>query len=101
MKRSILALMALVLLISCNKEEHGDANLHLTGNIKGLKKGKLYIQKVVDTTLVAIDSIEFNGKSDFESYLKIDSPEMLYLFLDRGQTIRLITTCLFLLNPAK
>jgi hypothetical protein len=86
MKRSILALMALVLLVSCNKEDHGDANLHITGNIKGLKKGTLYIQKVVDTSLVAIDTIVFNGKSTFETHLKIDSPEMLYLFLDRGQT---------------
>lgn len=86
MKRSILALMALALLISCNKEDHGDANLHITGNIKGLKKGTLYIQKVVDTALVAIDTIVINGKSTFESHVKIDSPEMLYLFLDRGQT---------------
>jgi len=101
MKRSILALMALVLLISCNKEEHGDANLHLTGNIKGLKKGKLYIQKVVDTTLVAIDSIEFNGKSDFESYLKIDSPEMLYLFLDRGQTNSVDNNLPFFAEPGE
>jgi hypothetical protein len=78
--------MALVLLVSCKKEDHGDANLHITGNIKGLKKGTLYIQKVVDTSLVAIDTIVFNGKSTFDTYIKIDSPEMLYLFLDRGQT---------------
>lgn len=86
MKRSILALLALVLLISCNKEDHGDTNLHITGNIKGLKKGKLYIQRVADTALVAIDTIVINGQSTFESHLTIDSPEMLYLFLDRGQT---------------
>jgi hypothetical protein len=86
MKRSILAIMALVLLVSCKKEDHGDANLHITGNIKGLKKGTLYIQKVVDTSLVAIDTIVFNGESTFDTYIKIDSPEMLYLFLDRGQT---------------
>lgn len=78
--------MALVMLVSCNKENHDGANLHLTGNIKGLKKGTLYIQKISDTSLVAIDTIVFNGKSTFETYLKIDSPEMLYLFLDRGQT---------------
>lgn len=86
MKRSILALMALVLLVSCNKEDHGDANLHITGNIKGLKKGTIYIKKIVDTSLVPIDTIVFNGKSTFETYLKLDNPEMLYLFLDRGQT---------------
>lgn len=78
--------MALVLLISCNKEDHGDANLHITGNIKGLKQGKIYIKKVVDTALVAIDTIVFNGKSTFETHIKIAEPEMLFLVLDRGHT---------------
>jgi len=101
MKRTILALMALALLISCNKEEHGDTNLHITGNIKGLKKGTLYIQKVVDTSLVAIDTIVFNGKSDFESYIKIDSPEMLYLFLDRRQTNSVDNNLPFFAEPGE
>ena len=101
MKRTILALMALVLLVSCNKEDHGDANLHLTGNIKGLKKGTLYIQKVVDTSLVAIDTIVINGKSTLESYLKIDSPEMLYLFLDRGQTNSVDKSLPFFAEPGE
>jgi len=99
MKRSILALLALALLISCNKEDHGDANLHITGNIKGLKKGTLYIQKVVDTSLVAIDTIVFNGKSAFESHIKLDSPEMLYLFLDRGQTNSVDNNLSFFAEP--
>jgi len=86
MKRLIPALFALVLLASCNKTDHGDTNLHITGKVKGLNQGTLYIQKIVDTSLVALDTIVINGKSDFESHLKIESPEMLYLFLDRGQT---------------
>lgn len=86
MKRSIFALMALALLISCNKEDHGDANLHLTGNIKGFTKGRLFIQRVADTSFVNIDTIVINGKSDFETYLKLDGPEMLYMVIDRGQT---------------
>ena len=86
MKNTLLALTALILLAACNKEDHGDANLHITGTIKGLKQGKLYIQRIKDTTLIALDTIVINGKSDFESHLKLDSPEMLYLFLDRGQT---------------
>jgi hypothetical protein len=38
-------------------------NLHVTGNIKGLKTGTLYIQRVVDSTLVAIDTIVIDGSS--------------------------------------
>ncbi|MHA3789873.1 DUF4369 domain-containing protein [Flavobacterium hauense] len=99
MKKIIFALMALAMLVSCNKEDHGDANLHITGNIKGLKKGTLYIQKISDTTLVAIDTIVFNGKSTFETYLKIDSPEMLYLFLDRGQSNSIDNNLPFFAEP--
>lgn len=99
MKRLLPALMALVLLTACNNNDHGDANLHITGNIKGLKQGKLYIQRVVDTALVAIDTIVINGKSSFESHLKIDSPEMLYLFLDRGQTNSIDNSLPFFAEP--
>jgi len=86
MKRFSLAVAALVLFTACKKEDHGDANLHITGNIKGLSQGKLYIQKIADTALVPMDTIIINGDSKFESHLKIDSPQMLYLFVDRGQT---------------
>ncbi|RXR32996.1 DUF4369 domain-containing protein [Flavobacterium piscinae] len=87
MKKTVLLFVAFSLFIACKKEEtKSDANLHITGNVKGIKQGKLYIQMLQDSTLVVMDSIIFDGKSTFESHLKIDSPEMLYLFLDRGQT---------------
>ena len=87
MKKTVLLFVAFSLFIACKKEEtKSDANLHITGNVKGIKQGKLYIQMLQDSTLVVMDSIIFEGKSEFESHLKIDSPEMLYLFLDRGQS---------------
>ena len=85
MKYSIITLFSLLFLLSCNKKEH-KGNLHITGNIKGLKKGTLYIQRIEDTALVAIDTIKIDGNSNFESDLDIKSPEMYYLFLDRGVT---------------
>lgn len=87
MKKTVLLFVAFSLFIACKKTENpGDTNLHITGNVKGIKQGKLYIQMLKDSSLVVMDSIIFDGKSDFESHLKIDSPEMLYLFLDRGQS---------------
>ena len=83
---------------SCNKKE-SKGNLHLTGNVKGLKEGTLYIQKVVDTTLIAIDTIKIDGNSHFESDLDIKSPEMLYLFLDRGVTNSLDNNLMFFAEP--
>lgn len=86
MKKIVLLFTTITLFIACKKEEKTDSNLHITGNIKGIKQGKLYIQTLKDSSLVVLDSILFEGNSTFESHLKIDSPEMLYLFLDKGQT---------------
>lgn len=85
MYKSILALFSVLLLVSC-KEEESTKNFVLTGNVKGLKNGTLYIQRIKDTTLVAIDTIKISGDSHFKSEFDLDSPEMLYLFLDRGVT---------------
>ena len=85
MKKTIFALLSLVVLSSCNKEV-SKTNLHLSGNIEGLKEGTLYIKRVVDTSLVIIDSIVIDGDSKFEIDFDLKSPEVLYLFLDRGQT---------------
>lgn len=98
MKKSIIAFAAIALLASCSKKESAD-NLHITGNIKGLKKGTLYIQRVVDTSLVAIDSIKIDGNSTFERDIKLESPEMLYLFLDRGVTNSMDNNILFFAEP--
>ena len=98
MKKSIIAFVTLLLLFACNKNET-KGNLHITGNIKGLKKGTLYIQRVVDTTLVAIDTIHIDGSSTFESNLDLKSPEMLYLFLDRGVSNSLDNNLSFFAEP--
>lgn len=86
MKKTIILFAAALSLLACKKEDHGDTNLHITGNIKGLGKGTLYIQKAGDSSFVAIDTIILNGTGQFESHLKIEEPEMLYLKLDRGET---------------
>ena len=100
MKKSIIAFAAIALLASCNKKETTDG-LHITGNIKGLKNGTLYIQHIVDTSLVALDSIKIDGNSTFERDIKLESPEMLYLFLDRGVTNSLDNNILFFAEPGK
>lgn len=85
---SILILVCIassLALVSCS-EKKSTKNFVLTGNIKGLKSGTLYIQRIKDTTLVAIDTIKINGNSHFTSEFDLQSPEMLYLFLDRGVT---------------
>ena len=99
MKYKIIALLIAFASISCNTEKEG--NLQLSGNIKGFYKGTIYIQKLEDTTLVMMDSIAVNGDSKFQSSLQIDSPEMLYLFLDRGVSKNIDNSLPFFAEPGK
>ena len=98
MKKSIVLIFTILLVASCSKEV-SKTNLHLTGNIKGLKNGTLYIQRVVDTNLVALDTIIIDGNSKFETDIDLKSAEMLYLFLDRGVTNSLDNNILFFAEP--
>jgi hypothetical protein len=63
--------------------------MHISGKVDGLRKGTLFLQKVVDSTLVDIDSIVVNGNPEFNFKTKIESPEIYYLYLnkDDGDTL--------------
>ncbi len=98
MRKILIALLSLTILTSCS-EKKSNKNLHITGFIKGLKKGTLYIQRIKDTSLIAIDTIKIDGDSHFTSDLNIDSPEMFYLFLDRGVTNSVDTNLPFFVEP--
>src|SRR6476620_8417807 len=85
MRKIVITAFSILMLTSCT-EKKSTKDFVLTGNIKGLKNGTLYIQRIQDTTLVPIDTIKINGDSHFTSEFDLKSPEMLYLFLDRGVT---------------
>lgn len=81
--RSISFVFVLLLcLVSCQSDK-SDANLLISGNIKGLKKGKLYLQKLADTSLVNLDSVELYGSGEFKLDHNLDEPTLLYLYLDK------------------
>ncbi len=98
MQKTLIALLSLIVLSSCS-EKKSNKNLHITGYIKGFKKGTLYIQHIKDTSLVALDSIKIDGDSHFKSDINIDSPEMFYLFLDRGVTNSVDNNLPFFVEP--
>lgn len=81
MKNIIGFLAVLALLISCNKNEQGNMVVKVT--IDGLKKGTLYLQKVKDTALVSVDSIQLDGKTDIVLSDNVESPEIYFLALDK------------------
>ena len=84
--KKFIAFATIVLLFACSKSDNKTGNVELSGNVEGLKQGKLYIQQLKDTNLIIIDSIIISGESDFETKFQIDEPQMLYLSLDRGTT---------------
>ena len=81
MKKIISCILLISLLISCGKTKNG--SLVVKGNIDGLKKGTLYLQKFKDTVLVSVDSIQLNGKSTFTLVDDIETPEIYYIALDK------------------
>jgi hypothetical protein len=98
MKKISIAFVTLTLVFACS-EKKLENNLHLTGNIKGLKKGTLYVQRVTNNKLIALDTIAIDGSSNFETNIELKSPEMLYLFLDRGVSNSLDNNLLFFAEP--
>lgn len=69
-----------LLVFSCSKER--ETNMTVTGQIKGLKKGKLYLQKMKDTLLVSVDSTSLNGVDTYELKDFVESPVVYYLTFD-------------------
>ena len=56
----------------------------VTGNIDGLKKGTLYLQKQQDSIITSLDSILIDGSSEFVLETEIEEPDIYYLYLDKN-----------------
>ncbi len=78
MNKFLTLLAVLFLLISCSTNEN---NMTLTGNVRGLKKGTLLLQKIEDSSLVTIDSVTVNGSSSFSFSETVLEPEIYYLYV--------------------
>lgn len=75
-----MALLALTIL-SCGRDACTD--MTVTGVVKGLKKGTIYLQRIQDSVLVTIDSLEVAGDGSFRFETPLESPEIFYLYLDK------------------
>ncbi len=76
-------LSSLFMIMSCSKPE---PNLTVTGEIRGLKKGTLYLERLEDSVLVAIDSMIVNGDPEFVLQANLSEPQVLLLRLDVDNT---------------
>jgi hypothetical protein len=80
--KKITAVLALsIILFACSSKKEG--NMIVQGQIKGLKKGTLYLQKMVDTLLISVDSIALNGSDIFTLTDNVTSPVLFYFLVNR------------------
>ncbi|TVZ25447.1 uncharacterized protein DUF4369 [Gillisia sp. Hel_I_86] len=80
MKKLSLLLLVLLGLTACSDKEN---NLLVKGQVKGLKKGTIYLQKIDDTLLVNVDSVMIDGDANFELGDYLESPQIMYLLLNK------------------
>ncbi len=93
-------LLGASLFASCSKDSKGTENLTISGKVDGLKQGKVYLFHVQDTTFVVLDSLVVDGKSsDFTFKHHLESPEMLFLSLDRGHSNSIDNQLSFFAEP--
>ncbi len=82
MKKALYA-FGLLLLISACGDGITENTMTVSGIVKGLKKGTLYLQHIPDSTLVTIDSLQVKGDGSFTFQTEIESPEIFYLYLNK------------------
>jgi uncharacterized protein YcfL len=78
--KKILFLLLITLIAGCDSKQN---DLVVKANIKGLQKGTVYLKRIIDTTMVTVDSVNVNGNSFIELYSALESPEIFFLDLDK------------------
>ena len=87
-----ISLISLTLfIICCNSNPN---QMIVTGNVDGLRKGTIYLQKELDSTIISLDSLKIKGNSNFKLNTVIDEPDIYYLYLnkDDGDSLNDIIT---------
>jgi hypothetical protein len=83
MKYQLVSLLFAFLILACGSET--DKNIMVVeGNVKGLKKGTLYLQHVPDSVLTTVDSLQVVGDGKFRFEAEVESPEIYYLYLKKA-----------------
>ena len=83
MKHTITKFFLIALLGSCSAPKK---DMQVTVEVKDLKKGILYLERVQDSALVTVDSIFLNREEAVVLQADLDHPELFYVLLDRNQT---------------
>jgi len=81
-KQFLFSLLTVALLISCSKNQQNE--MLVQGEVKGLKKGTLFLQKIQDGVLSTVDSLIIKGDGNYELSSIVESAELYFLSLNKS-----------------
>ena len=82
MKRILFSIATALLFFACG-DGITENTMIVSGQVKGLKKGTLYLQHIPDSSLVVVDSLQIEGDGHFSFQTELESPEIFYLYLNK------------------
>ena len=84
MKYVFILFIAATLLTCSNQEK----NFNLSGSIKGLKKGTVYLEVFNDSNFITVDSFKVYNSSDFKLNFNLEYPNLLRLRLNKNKKVQ-------------
>ncbi|MDO4880122.1 MAG: DUF4369 domain-containing protein [Capnocytophaga sp.] len=85
--KKIILIFSTLLLIQCTEKKLEDKTMIVKGEVEGLKRGTIYLQKFDNQwNTQNIDSVIANGNGKFEFKVPLESPEIFALQLDKKET---------------
>lgn len=100
MKKHLPILLSLIAFLSCGEKDLTEVMV-VKGEIKGLKKGVVYLQHVPDSTLINLDSVIIEGDGRFQFEIPLEEPELFYLFLNKADDNELNDRVAFFGEPGE
>ncbi|MDG1573182.1 DUF4369 domain-containing protein [Robiginitalea sp. M366] len=100
MKKVFIACLAAVGIAACSGGADASV-LEVHGEVKGLKKGKLLLQTVQDSSLVTLDSMVVEGNGAFTLSSPVEGADLYYLYLDKADNNTLNDRIIFFSGPGQ
>lgn len=100
MKYGLVVFSFLLLFSSC-ENEIAENEMRLSGEVEGLRKGNLWLQKLNDTAFVTVDSMQVDGSSVFEFSDILSEPEVYYLTMSFQDSSNIIKRLPFFAEPGE
>jgi len=81
--KKLISVLSLIIVLSACGDSITENTMVVSGKVKGLKKGTLYLQHVPDSVLVIVDSLKIAGDGSFSFKTELQEPDIYYLYLNK------------------